>query len=414
MIKNENSAAFTDAIRPGYTGKTITEGNRKRATVLAFALIPLSGLATDIYLPSFPNMALYFKVNASSIQYTIICFLLSYGIAQLFVGSIIDSFGRYRINLISLLIFASSSFAIIYTSDIHILYLMRVVQGITTAFIVVGKRAFFVDVYTGEKRRHYTSLLSIVWATAPILAPFFGGYLQKSFGWQSNFVVLGMYALVMFVLELIYSGESIKVKHHFHPKAIFNVYRTLLSSLDFTFGIVVLGVSFGTLMIFSMSAPFIVEHQFHLSPVATGYCALLSGLSIFIGGIIGKMIKAGTLSERLIMANVIQLILIGLMYFLTAVYTSLPFLMTFVVLIHMIGGIIYNLFFTYCLTRFPLNAGVASGLTSGGSYLVTSFVTSLLFGITTIIDQSSLAIGYLILGLLTTALLIFLRKRLSY
>jgi len=414
MIKNESSGLLTGTTIPKFTGKTITESNRKKATILAFALIPLSGLATDIYLPSFPNMALSFKVGASSIQYTIICFLLSYGIAQLFVGSIIDSFGRYRINLISLLVFALSSFAIVFTSDIHILYLMRVVQGITTAFIVVGKRAFFVDVYTGEKSRHYTSMLSIVWATAPILAPFFGGYLQKSFGWQSNFIVLGIYALVMFVLELIYSGESINVKHPFHPKSIFKVYTTLLSSLDFTFGIIVLGIGFGSLMIFSMSAPFIVEHQFHLSPVATGYCALLSGLSIFIGGIVGKMIKAGTLSARLILANVTQLGLIVLMYCLTPIYTSLPFLMMFVVLIHMIGGIIYNLFFTYCLTRFPLNAGVASGLTSGGSYLVTSCATSLLFGLIVIKDQSSLAIGYLILALLTTALLLFLRKKLAY
>jgi predicted MFS family arabinose efflux permease len=411
---NNQTEGRIDAAPKKYTSQTITEGNRKRATILAFALIPLSGLATDIYLPSFPNMALSFKVGASSIQYTIICFLLSYGIAQLFVGSIIDSFGRYRINLISLLVFALSSFAIVLTTNIHIVYLMRIVQGITTAFIIVGKRAFFVDVYTGEKRRHYTSMLSIVWATAPILAPFFGGYLQKSFGWQSNFVVLGIYGVVMFFLELIYSGESINIKYPFHPKSIFKVYRTLISSADFTFGIVVLGICFGILMIFSMSAPFIVEHLFHLSSVATGYCALLSGSSIFIGGILGKTIKFGSLSKRLILANILQLGLIGLMYVLTPIYTSLPFLMTFVVLINIICGFIYNLFFTYCLTRFPLNAGVASGLTSGGSYLVTSFVTSVLFGFIVIKDQSSLALGYLVFGLLITGLLLFLRKKLAY
>jgi predicted MFS family arabinose efflux permease len=411
---NDQTEGLIDTAPKKYTSKTITESNRKRATILAFALIPLSGLATDIYLPSFPNMALSFKVGASSIQYTIICFLLSYGIAQLFVGSIIDSFGRYRINLASLLVFALSSFAIVLTTDIHIVYLMRVIQGITTAFIIVGKRAFFVDVYTSEKRRHYTSMLSIVWATAPILAPFFGGYLQKSFGWQSNFVVLGIYGVLMFLLELIYSGESINVKHPFHPKSIFKVYKTLISSVDFTFGIVILGVCFGILMIFSMSAPFIVEHLFHLSSVATGYCALLSGTSIFIGGILGKTLKFGSMSKKLILANITQLGLVGLMYFLTSVYTSLPFLMMFVVLINIICGFIYNLFFTYCLTRFPLNAGVASGLTSGGSYLVTSFVTSVLFGFIVIKDQSSLALGYLVLGVLITGLLLFLRKKLAY
>ncbi|MBD1385031.1 MFS transporter [Mucilaginibacter rigui] len=411
---NEHTEELIEEAPKKYTSNTITESNRKRATILAFALVPLSGLATDIYLPSFPNMALSFKVGASSIQYTIICFLLSYGIAQLFVGSIIDSFGRYRINLASLLVFALSSFVIVFTTNIHIVYLMRVVQGITTAFIIVGKRAFFVDVYTGEKRRHYTSMLSIVWATAPILAPFFGGYLQKSFGWQSNFVVLGIYGVVMFLLELVYSGESINIKHPFHPKAIFKVYRTLISSADFTFGIVVLGVCFGTLMIFSMSAPFIVEHLFHLSAVATGYCALLSGTSIFIGGILGKTLKFGSLAKKLILANITQLVLIGLMYVLTPVYTSLPFLMMFVVLINIICGFIYNLFFTYCLTRFPLNAGVASGLTSGGSYLVTSLVTSVLFVFMVIKDPSSLALGYLVFGLLITGLLLFLRKKLAY
>ena len=34
----------------------IKEKNQKIATILAFALIPLSGFATDIYIPSLPTM----------------------------------------------------------------------------------------------------------------------------------------------------------------------------------------------------------------------------------------------------------------------------------------------------------------------------------------------------------------------
>jgi predicted MFS family arabinose efflux permease len=398
----------------GTNTQQINDSNRKRATILAFALIPLSGLATDVYIPSFPSMATAFNTNSAGIQYTIICFLLSYGISQLFVGSIVDSFGRYRINLAALLIFALSNVVIILTTDIHLVYLMRILQGTATAFIVVGKRAFFVDVYTGEKQRHYTSLLSIIWATAPILAPFFGGYIQKSFGWQYNFVVLGVYGLVMFLLEFFYSGESIKVKQPFHLRSIFKVYRKLILSVDFSLGIVILGICFSMVLIFTMSAPFIVEHKFHLSSVTTGYCALLSGLSLFVGGILGKTIKSGSLFKRLILANVGQLTLVALMYSFATDKAGLLLLLLFVVPITTISGCIYNIFFTYCLTRFPLNAGIASGLTSGGAYLVTSVVISGLLGVITIKDQPSLALGYIILGLMITGFLLLVRKKLAH
>jgi predicted MFS family arabinose efflux permease len=392
----------------------INDSNRKRATILAFALVPLSGLATDIYIPSFPSMAHAFNTDSAGVQYTIICFLLSYGISQLFVGSIVDSFGRYRINLVALLVFALSNVVIILTANIHLVYLMRVIQGTATAFIIVGKRAFFVDVYTGEKQRHYTSMLSIIWSTAPILAPFFGGYIQKSFGWQFNFVILAVYGLVMFLLEFFFSGESIKLRQPFHLRSIFKVYRKLVSSLDFSLGIIILGICFAMVLIFTMSAPFIVEHKFRLSSVTTGYCALLSGLSLFIGGILGKTIKSGSMFKRLILANLFQLVLIALMYTFATEDTGLPLLLMFVVPVTILGGCIYNMFFTYCLTRFPLNAGVASGLTSGGAYLVTSVVASGLLSVLAVKDELSLAIGYAVLGVVITGFSLLIRKKLAY
>jgi len=37
-----------------------------------------------------------------------------------------------------------------------------------------------------------------------------------------------------------------------------------------------------------MSMPFIIEHNFHFSPVVTGYVALCSGVAILLGGILSK------------------------------------------------------------------------------------------------------------------------------
>jgi len=389
--------------------RQIVESNSKASTIIAFSLIPLSGLATDIYIPSLPDMATAFQVGSVSIQQTLILFLISYGVTQFFAGSILDSFGRYRIGLLSLFVFAISNLFIIHTRSLEMIYAMRIVQGASTAFIVVGKRAFFVDVFTGEKQKHYTSLLTIVWATAPITAPFLGGFLQTSFGWTSNFYLLGGYAAVMLVLELIYGGETLRYPVAFKGKKILEVYKKLMGTFDFSFGILVLGICYSMVMVFGMSVPFIVEHKYHLSPVITGYCALLSGTAMFFGGIIGKMLKKGTIPNNASRANALQVCLILLFMVSSSLFNQLPLMMVFVVLIHMMVGLIYNLFFTYCLTRFPKNAGMASGITSGGSYMVTSVVSTLILSIVHVNGEGSLAICYLILALLAALALLSIR-----
>src|ERR1043166_5596785 len=108
---------------------SLKKGHSFISTVLAFALIPLSGFATDIYLPSFPTMAKLFGTSQADIQLSLVVFVVSGGIGQLFVGSLVDSFGRYRLNLVALVIFAASSFVVANSHSIEVLLSMRVIQG---------------------------------------------------------------------------------------------------------------------------------------------------------------------------------------------------------------------------------------------------------------------------------------------
>src|SRR4051812_2555474 len=99
--------------------KPIKEQHKGIATILAFALLPLSGFATDIYIPSLPSMAAAIHVSNIEVQFTLTLFLISYGVAQLFIGSVLDSFGRYKISLLSLVLFALSSLVIANTQNIY-------------------------------------------------------------------------------------------------------------------------------------------------------------------------------------------------------------------------------------------------------------------------------------------------------
>ena len=149
-------------------------------------------------------------ISSIQVQLTITIFLVSYRIAQLFIGRIFDSFGRFHIGFRSLVVFGLSCLVIASTQNIYLIYSMRILHGITIAAIIVAKKAFFVDVYSGDQLKNYLSIFTIIWSVGPILAPFFGGYLQTAFGWESNFYFLAVFALIIALLEFIFSSETLK------------------------------------------------------------------------------------------------------------------------------------------------------------------------------------------------------------
>ncbi len=391
------------------TPKSIRDQHKGIATILAFALLPLSGFATDIYIPSLPAMAASLGASNNQVQFTLTLFLISYGVTQLFIGSLLDSFGRYKIGLFSLLLFALASVVIANTSSLYLIYLMRIVHGITVGGIVVAKRAFFVDMFSGDKLKNYLSLFSIIWSTGPIIAPFVGGYFQVAFGWKSNFYFLAIFAIVLAVLEIIYSGESLQHFADFTIKKVTDVYTSMLKTTSFTLGIVMLGLAYSMVMIYNMTGPFIIEHNLHLSPVVAGYSSLVLGFAWMVGGFVGKATINRPFFNRIAINIVLQVAFALLMLLSTKYINNLYTLILFAFLIHVAAGYTFNNFFTYCLSKFPKNAGIASGLTGGINYVIVSFLS---YGIVSVFpakDEWNLGSSYLILILLSVGIMIFLK-----
>lgn len=380
------------------------------STLLAFILIPLGGLTTDIYIPSLPAMAEDLNVPVEKVQISLLLFMVSSGFSQLFIGSILDSFGRYKINIFALITFSLASFIIALVPEIYVIYIMRIVQGITVSLIIVGKRAFFVDLYKGEKLKHYTSLFSIVWATAPIVAPFIGGYLQVLFGWQSNFYLLGVLTVIILLFELRFTGESLQNFQVFKRKEIIAVYRKMLGTPDFYLGLIIIGLSYSLLVIYGMVSPFIIEKVYGFSPVVTGYSSLASGIALMSGGIISKLVIKKELFIKINSAIVLQLILVLLMLAVTAKYDGLVFLLVFTLSLHLLSGFIFNNVYAYSLQRFTTNAGIASGLTGGGVYVVSSVTGYGLINLFEIKDIQTFAlVNFIIVAILFITILLFKR-----
>lgn len=392
----------------------LKEKNKFIATLLAFAVIPMSGLATDIYLPSMPSMALELQQPETKIQLTLTLFLISYGVTQIFAGSVVDSFGRYRVTLVSLGLFMVSFLVTALTKDIMVIYAMRVLQGVLAGFAVVAKRAFFVDVFEGEKRKHYLSVMTIFWSVGPIIAPFIGGYLQKLFGWQSNFYVLAIYSFLLLIFELLFSGETLKVRKPFVIEFVLKEYDILFRAKDFFYGMLMCGVSYAMVIFFNLCGAFIIEHEMGYSEVVAGYVSLILGLAWMAGGFLGKFLIEKDFMPKIRLANYIQLFLILLMIFSSFYLNTIYSLVAFAFVIHVTAGFIFNNYFAYCLGRFPNSAGVAGGLTGGVSYIITSAVSYSIVAILRPTMQFDVATGYLMMGILGFFILSMTKFRKAY
>ena len=376
-----------------------SEKNKKIATIITFFTIPLSGFMTDIYLPSFPSMAQNLSVSEKNIQLTLTCFFLSYGFAQLFVGSILDSLGRYKPVLFSLIALVISSLAITWTDQVGLICFSRIVQGLGTSFIVVAKRAYFVDVYDEEKRKHFLSYFTIVWSCGPIIAPFLGGYLESLFNWQANFYFLAIYAGILFFAELFFSGETIRNLKRFNLKKTSMLYAVMLKNKAFVLGILILGLAYSTVMVFNIAGPFVVEHHFGFNAVTTGYCTLILGISWMIGGILSKTFSNYNFPKKLRISTFIQVVLLILFVIVAMQLDQLYLLVGFAFIIHIVSGFIFTNYFTQNMIYFPSNAGIAGGLIGGLLYIITSISSFLISSSGNIATTFDMSLRYLGVGI---------------
>jgi predicted MFS family arabinose efflux permease len=291
---------------------------------------------------------------------------------------------------------------------------MRIVHGITVSAIVVSKRAYFVDLFTGEKLKHYLSLFTIIWSTGPIVAPFVGGYLEKSFGWESNFYFLAIFALVFALLEYLFSGETLKNFQEFRIKKIAKVYKEMILTASFTLGIMMLGLAYSMVMVFNMTGPFIIQHHLNLSVVYAGYSSLILGIAWMIGGFIGKATINRPFIKRLSVNLVAQMAFVIIMILSLRFINNIYSLIGFAFLIHIAAGFTFNNYFTYCLARFPKNAGISGGLTGGLAYVMVSFLSYFIIEVFPAKDEKNLSYSYFMLifaSIIVMFLIYFLDKK---
>ncbi|OAI46495.1 hypothetical protein AYO45_01760 [Gammaproteobacteria bacterium SCGC AG-212-F23] len=347
--------------------------------VIAPLLNFLSGITFDLHAPSLPAIAMYFSAPMSAAKNTITISLLGFAIGCIVWGTLLDIFGRRRIILLGLLLYAFASFSALACKDINQLLLVRLIQGLSVSSLSVGCRAVIIDNFTSYQFKIALLYTSVAFGLGPIIAPFIGGILQYHFGWKANFIVYGLVSLVLMSIFALYVNESLQKHENFSFKKLFDNYKHTLGHLSFIAGILIAGFSQVQLLVYTTVGSFLIENVLHCSAIIYGNSALVISCGYLLG----------TLTNRYFIKrlHLHHLSIIGFLLLIIAILIQIVFtflhelnLLTIIFPITLIGfsnGFIFPNILSASLRLFPTRAGIATALFTCGIMVIGTIGTAI-------------------------------------
>lgn len=168
--------------------------------ILLGMTVALGPLALDAYLPAFPAIAQDLAVSKADVGLTLSAYVFTLGLAQLVGGPLSDRYGRQRVLLLGLAVFAVAAFMVAQAESLHQMLGWRVVQGVGGAFCAVSVPAIVRDQCRGNEAARLFGLIGLVMFIAPASAPALGSLLLAIGDWPAIYHALGGYALLLGVV----------------------------------------------------------------------------------------------------------------------------------------------------------------------------------------------------------------------
>ena len=224
---------------------------------LAFGL-----LAMTICLPSMQEWPAIFQAGQASVQLTFSGFVAAYGGMQLIYGPLSDRIGRRPVLLAGLAIAFVGSLLALFAPNLPWLVGARVLQGAGCAASMVIGRALVQDFFEGRERTRVMALVGMTMGLVPPTATLLGGQLHVRIGWQSNFAVLAVLALVLLFAAWRLPARVRAAPANSGPWVLQLVrgYATLLRAPGFTWYALLLAATTGCFYAFLGGAPIVLGH----------------------------------------------------------------------------------------------------------------------------------------------------------
>lgn len=154
--------------------------------ILASSLAFIDGSVVNVGLPAIGQQL---HADAEHLQWIINAYLLPLSALLLIGGALGDRFGRRRILIVGIALFALGSALCGVSPSLTWLLMARIAQGTGAALLLPNSLAIVGSSFSGKERGRAIGTWSAVSAMASAVGPVFGGWLIDEVGWRAIFFI---------------------------------------------------------------------------------------------------------------------------------------------------------------------------------------------------------------------------------
>ncbi len=243
---------------------TAVPPSTRRLALLLAGLSMFGPFSIDTIFPAFPLLARELAVDEVAVQQTISVYLLFYGLMSVADGPLSDAYGRKRVILAGLALFAAASVGCALARDLPTLLLFRALQGISAGVGMIVGRAVIRDLYHGADAQRLMRQVSMICGIAPAIAPIIGGWILLGGGdWPLIFWFLVGFAMLLFATTARWLPETHApaARTPLSPRMLLRDYLRIGLNPRFLRLSLAGSVNFGGVFLYISSAPvFVMQH----------------------------------------------------------------------------------------------------------------------------------------------------------
>jgi EmrB/QacA subfamily drug resistance transporter len=170
-------------------------------TILASSLAFIDGSVVNVALPAIGRAL---SADADLLQWCINAYLLPLSALLLLGGGAGDRFGRRRVLIAGVALFAVASLGCALAPNLHVLLVARFCQGVGAAALTPNSLAILGESFSGAAKGRAIGMWSASSAVAGALGPVLGGWLIDLGSWRAIFLINLPLALAAILLAWRY------------------------------------------------------------------------------------------------------------------------------------------------------------------------------------------------------------------
>lgn len=353
-----------------------------KLAVLLAVLSMVSPFSIDTFFPSFHAIAADFGLSKWAVQQTMTVYMLPLSIMSLIQGPVSDALGRRPVILAGLSVYTLASVGCTFAPNFTTLLVFRALQGTSAGVGVIVGRAVIRDLFEGPMAQKLLSLVTMLFAFAPAVAPVIGGWIHVTLGWHAVFAFMTLVGISLWLAAYVLLPETHpkEKRPKLHPNVLAHTAWSVVRHREFLLLAMAMGANFAALMSFVGAAPAVVLDHWHLTETQFAYLFIpvIGGL-VSAAFISGRMAGRFTYSQQSHLGFRLALSASGAMALLCAVFDPPILLQQVLIAIIAFGVQLASPTLSLrMLDLFPLARGSAASVQSCVSIAISALVFGLI------------------------------------